>query len=65
MLQHLAAPVWLGLVGIMAIGYLFARKVSGLAVFILVAMGVGILILNPTAFEHVVRSIGDAISRGV
>jgi hypothetical protein len=61
----LAVPLYLGLVGIMALGFLAGRKIAGLAVFMVVALGIGILVMNPEGFGNIVKSIGDAVSRNV
>jgi hypothetical protein len=65
LLQGLAVPLYLGLVGIMALGFLAGRKIAGLAVFMVVALGIGILVMNPEGFGNIVKSIGDAVSRNV
>lgn len=65
MLEGLAQPVYLGVVAVMAIGLLSVRKIASAAVFFIVALGVGILVFDSAGFASLVKSVGDAITRGV
>jgi hypothetical protein len=65
MLQGLAGPVFLALLGLMAIAFLAGRKISQFAVYAVVAVGVGILIFDPTGVKNIITSIGDTITKGV
>lgn len=65
MLQGLAVPVYLGVIGLFALAYLAGRQMSKLAVFAAAALGVGILVMDPSSFGDIAKSVGNAISHGI
>lgn len=65
MLHGAAVPIFIGVVGVFAIGYLTSRNLSKLAVFVAVAVAVGVIVLTPDTFGNIVQSVGDALGKGV
>jgi hypothetical protein len=65
LVQGFSVPVYLAVLMCMAIGYMFGRKLPQFAVFLIGAIGIGILVFNPEGFGHMVNGIGDFITRGV
>ena len=64
-LQGFARPVYIGVVCVFALAFLMGRKIAGLAIYLVVAVIVGVVIFNPGGFTDLVKSIGDAVSNGV
>ena len=65
MLRGLSQPIFLGLVGLVALALLAGRQVNKLVVFIGVALVVGMIVMNPGAFGNIAKAVGDALSKGV
>ena len=64
-LQGFAAAAYIGIVGVMALVFFAGRKISQLAIYLFVAVIVGILIFDPGGFTNIVKSLGESISNGV
>lgn len=65
MLSGLAQPIYLGLVGLIAIALLAGRKLNALVIFLCVALAVGVVVYNPQGFASIAKAVGDTLSKGV
>lgn len=65
LMSGLAKPVYLGVVGLVAIGFLVGRKYNYLAIFLIVALVVGIPVLVPDKFGDMATSVGEFMGRGL
>lgn len=62
LLLSIAQPVFIGVVAIVSVIFLISRKFGELAVFLVIAVFVGIFVLVPTQGEALITGISRAIA---
>ena len=64
-LQGFATKIYLGLVIVFILAYASGRKIGQLAVFIVVALGIGVIVMDSSGWMNIVKAIGDAVTKNV
>jgi hypothetical protein len=60
-LQSLFGPLFLGIVGIVAIFFLFTREITRFVQFIVLAVVIGVVFYTPTIVEELAKGIASAL----
>jgi len=60
-LQSLFGPLFLGIVGIVAIFFLFTREITKFMQFLLLAIAIGVVFYVPTIVETLAKGIAAAL----
>jgi hypothetical protein len=60
-LQSLFGPLFLGIVGIVAIFFLFTREITKFMQFLLLAVAIGVIFYVPTIVEALAKGIAAAL----
>ena len=60
-LQGLFGPLFLGLVGIVALYFLFTREITRFVQFIVLAVAIAVVFYTPTIVETLAKGIANAL----
>jgi hypothetical protein len=60
-LQGLFGPLFLGLVGIVALYFLFTREITRFVQFIVLAIAIAVVFYTPTIVETLAKGIANAL----
>jgi hypothetical protein len=60
-LQSLFGPLFLGLVGIVALYFLFTREITRFVQFIVLAVAIAVVFYTPTIVETLAKGIANAL----
>ena len=60
-LQGLFGPLFLGLIGIVALYFLFTREITRFVQFIVLAIAIGVIFYTPSIVELLAKGIANAL----
>jgi hypothetical protein len=60
-LQSLFGPLFLGIVGIVALFFLFTREITRFVQFLVLAVAIGVVFYVPTIVETLAKGIANAL----
>jgi hypothetical protein len=60
-LQSLFGPLFLGIVGIVALFFLFTREITRFVQFLVLAVAIGVIFYVPTIVETLAKGIANAL----
>jgi uncharacterized sodium:solute symporter family permease YidK len=60
-LQGLFGPLFLGIVGIVALFFLFTREITRFVQFILLAVGIAVIFYTPSIVQTLAKGISNAL----
>jgi hypothetical protein len=60
-LQSLFGPLFLGIVGIVALFFLFTREITRFVQFLLLAVGIAVIFYTPSIVETLAKGISNAL----
>jgi len=60
-LQSLFGPLFLGIVGIVALFFLFTREITRFVQFIVLAIAIGVIFYTPSIVELLAKGIANAL----
>jgi hypothetical protein len=60
-LQGLFGPLFLGIVGIVALFFLFTREITRFVQFILLAVGIAVIFYTPSIVQTLAKGIANAL----
>jgi len=60
-LQSLFGPLFLGIVGIVALFFLFTREITKFMQFLVLAVAIGVIFYVPTIVENLAKGIAAAL----